>query len=253
MLGARFDIRNPVAEAWLRNHSSSLVTSIVRDQLEAIRITVSSGVGMGRGPRQMALDLVGRVSATGRRAGGIVGLTSQQAGYVATARAQLLSGVPEEMAGYFNRVARDRRFDGIVRRAIEAGRPVSAADVDRIAGRYADRLLRLRGEMIARTEALTAFNTGRDEAIRQHVAAGRISGRNVQKEWSASGDDRVRDTHAAMNGQTVPFDQPFTSPSGAQLMHPGDTSLGAGAAEIIQCRCSVRYRIDQIAEAMENG
>lgn len=246
----RFDIRNRRAEEWLRQQSSSMVTSIVRDQREAIRIMVSSGTQLGRNPRAVALDVVGRVGATGRRTGGIVGLTSQQAEFVANARAQLLSGDPRTMSEYFSRTRRDARLDAIVRRAIAAGQPVAAADVDRIAGRYADRLLQLRGETIARTEATGAFNAAREEAFQQAAGTGQVSAQNIRKTWQSSGDDRVREAHVEMNGQEVGLNEPFVSPTGAQLMHPGDESLGAGPEDIILCRCSVVYRIDQIAEAL---
>jgi len=49
-------------------------------------------------------------------------------------------------------------------------------------------------------------------------------------------DKLVRDTHAELDGQTVPADQPFTSPSGATAMHPGDFG---DPAEDVNCRCNV--------------
>lgn len=244
----RFNVANPRADAWLRQSSSELVAAIVSEQREAIRTIVAEGTRLGRNPRTTALDIVGRVGQTGRRAGGVVGLTSQQAQFVANARAQLLSGDPEAMRRYLERKARDRRFDGIVRRAIAAERPVAASDVDRITGRYADRLLKLRGENIARTEALTAFNTARDEAYAQAIDTGAVRPENVTKGWSTAGDGRVRDTHAAMNGRRVPFREPFVLPSGARMMYPLDRSLGAPAAEIVNCRCLSVNRIDFLAE-----
>lgn len=244
-----FDVRNPRAEAWLRRYSSELVTAIISDQREAIRIAVSEGTAAGRGPRQTALDIVGRISrVTGRRSGGIVGLTSQQARYVASARAELLSGDPERIANYLDRKLRDRRFDGLARRALANGKPVLVKDVDRMTGRYADRLLKMRGDTIARTEALEAFSAGRNEAVEQLIDSG-IDANNVTKIWRTAGDSRTRETHAGMNRQKKPFRQPFRSPSGALLMHPGDRSLGAGAAEVIQCRCISETKIDFISEA----
>jgi uncharacterized protein with gpF-like domain len=69
----------------------------------------------------------------------------------------------------------------------------------------------------------------------------------VVRVWDATGDSRTRETHAAMDGQEVGPNEPFASGSGAQLMHPGDGSLGAGASEIINCRCVVTHKIDFIA------
>lgn len=246
----RFDIRNVRAETWLREHSSSLVTAIVEDQREAIRLTVTEGTRIGRNPRATALDIIGRVSReTGRRTGGIVGLTSQQARFVAKAREQLLSGIPEQMREYFTRQRRDRRFDGIVNRAIAEGRQVAPADVEKIVGRYADRLLLLRGETIARTEAIAAFNAARDETYRQAIDLG-VKPENITKTWRTAGDGRVRDAHRSIGGQRRTFGDPYRSPTGALLMHPGDTSLGAGAEDVINCRCISSVRIDQLAEAL---
>src|SRR5690606_16523732 len=143
---------------------------------------------------------------------------------------------------YLTRRLRDRRFDGIVRRAIAAEAPVSAKDVDRIVGRYATRMLRFRGETIARTEALAAFNVARDESFQQAIDTGAVSAQNVTKTWGAVGDARTRDAHASMHGQKRAMGEPFRSPTGALLQHPGDASLGAGAADLANCRCAALYR-----------
>ena len=39
-------------------------------------------------------------------------------------------------------------------------------------------------------------------------------------------------------------DLPFQSPSGALMRYPGDTSLGAGANEIVACRCDCEYNFN---------
>lgn len=164
------------------------------------------------------------------------------------ARAELLSGDPAQMRNYLTRGRRDARFDRLVRQAIQEGRPVSRADVDRIVGRYKDRLLLLRGETIARNETLGALNAGKEEGIRQLVESGKIQRSQVKKIWRATGDDRTRDSHLALNGVEVGLDEPFISPlTGAQMMFPHDISRGAPASEIIQCRCFYEVKIDYLA------
>lgn len=244
-----FDIRNVRAENWIRNNSSEFVTRIIESQREAIRTTLESGMRLGRNPRQTALDIVGRVGKTGRRSGGIVGLASNQAQYVANAREQLSSGDPSQMRQYFSRTRRDGRFDGIVKRAIESGKPVAAADIDRIVGRYADRLLFTRGESIGRTESIAALNAGREEAVLQAIDEGVISHEHTTGIWDATGDARTRPSHAYMEGQRRREGEPFRSSTGALMLFPGDTSLGAGAEDVISCRCFKRIEYDYIGQA----
>src|SRR5690606_12500372 len=133
----RFSMRNPEAEAWLRDHSATLVTRIVDVQREAIRTALTEGLAQGQNPRQTALEVIGRVSrATNRREGGIIGLTPAQERYVSSARRELLSGDPGQLANYLTRSRRDKRFDRTIASAIREGKPLPRDMVDRIAGRY---------------------------------------------------------------------------------------------------------------------
>lgn len=248
----RFGVRNPEAEAWLRDHSSTLVTRIVDDQRIAIRTALVDGLEQGRNPRQTALDVVGRVSrATNQREGGIIGLTAAQERYVATARQDLLSGDPERLRHYLTLGRRDKRFDRSILKAIREGKPLPREMVDRITGRYADRLLELRGEMLARTETMMALGKSRDDAIRQQIAAGKIMAEDVTKTWRSAGDGRVRHTHSVLNGRKVGIDGYFQSPSGAMLKHPGDPS--APISETSGCRCFVEYRVDYFASVVRRA
>lgn len=245
-----FDLRNPEAEAWLSRYGGQLITGIVEDQRRLILEVIRAGLAAGQGPRDTALDLVGRIGATGRRTGGLIGLTTEQARYVLNAREALQSGEPAVMQGYFERKLRDQRFDSIVKRAIAAGQPVAAKDVEKITARYADRLLQRRGENIARTETLTAFSAAREEAFRQAIASGALLAENVEGVWGATGDGRTRHSHMALNGQRKKFGVPFVTIRGARMLFPGDTSLGAPPEETINCRCTKLYKVDHVAEAM---
>lgn len=240
-----FDITNPRAERWLKEKSSELVTHIIADQRDAIRVVLAEGMEMGKGPRQTALEIVGRMGTTGRRQGGIVGLTSQQADAVFRARRELSD--PRRMGAYLRRKARDKRFDRTVQKAIRDGKPLTAEQIDRIAGRYADRLLKIRGDAIARTEAMQALNAGREQAIAQAIEQGVISEEQVTVRWKTAVDHRVRDTHRDMQNASVAWGEVFILPSGARMRYPGDTSLGAPAEEVIQCRCVAEYDIDFLA------
>lgn len=243
----RFGVRNPEAEAWLREHSAQLVTRIVDDQRVGIQSALADGLARGDNPRVTALDIVGRVNrVTGHREGGVIGITSVQERYLASARAELLSGDPEQLRHYLTRERRDKRFDAVVQRAIKAGKPVAAEDVTRVVGRYSERLLALRGEMLSRTETMMALGQSRNEAMRQAIASGKVAAGLVTKVWRSAGDNRVRHTHRALNGNSVGFSERFASPSGATLRFPGDPE--APISETSGCRCSVEFRIDYTAQ-----
>jgi hypothetical protein len=243
----RFGVRNPEAEQWLRDHSAQLVTRIVDDQRQGIRVALTDGLARGDNPRTSALDIVGRVNrVSGRREGGIIGITAAQERYVASARAELLSGDPEQLRHYLTRERRDKRFDAIVKRAIARQMPVAAEDVTRMVGRYSERLLALRGEILARTETMMALGKSRDDAMRQAITSGKVAADLVTKHWRSAGDGRVRHTHRVLNGNSVGFSEQFVSPSGARLRFPGDPE--APISETSGCRCSVEYKVDYTAQ-----
>lgn len=208
-----------------------------------MREQITAAVEASTPPRAAALEIVGRINrATGKREGGIIGLTSQQAGYVRNMRAELAD--PARMAGYFDRTRRDKRFDGLVKRAMAKGEPISQGDIDRIAGRYADRLLKLRGDTIARTESINAMRAGQHEGFRQLVDSGRVRDDQIERTWSATPDTATRHDHVVMNGVRLRgMGKLWTLPDGSLMEYPGDTSHGASAAEVINCRCTEKFRI----------
>ena len=61
------------------------------------------------------------------------------------------------------------------------------------------------------------------------------------KTWWANLDGRVRDSHRAAHGETVPYDTPF-SVGGDLLRFAGDDSRGAGTENLCNCRCEFYFR-----------
>ena len=257
-----FDVRNPRAEAHLARESSRFVTAIVNEQREAIRVAVTAGAELGNNPRRTALDIVGRINrATGRRQGGIVGLTGQQSGYVAQMREALQGAdrvgwarnrsgnlvqkfwLDENGAVQSVYTRRDKRFDRSIKAALQSGSPMPAERIDRAVSSYSNSLLQLRGENIARTETLSAFNTANYESLQQLTDHG-VPREAVKRTWVTSRDGRERETHADADGQQVGLDEPFQV-GGVMMMHPGE--MGAPAEEVINCRCSVRTEVDYVA------
>jgi len=83
---------------------------------------------------------------------------------------------------------------------------------------------------IARTETTISLNTGVHEAYNQ-------TGIVKKQMWLSARDEKVRSSHIAMDGITVPLDGKFETMSGDLLRYPGDPQ--GSAAEIINCRCTL--------------
>lgn len=238
-----FDVRNTRAERWLKEQSSRLIVEIQEDARINVMNALTSGMEKGANPRATALDIVGYVNkVTGKREGGLIGLTSQQESWVRNARLDL-ENLDER---YFSRERRDKRFDSVVRKAMQDGKPLDKATIDKLITRYKDKLLQLRGETIGRTESIQALNRSNFEAHMQAKDMGAMRG--AMKEWDSAGDSRVRDSHRHMDGQKVGIDAPFVTPEGYQMMFPGDVSLGAPAKEVINCRCRSKLVIDWLSD-----
>lgn len=246
---AHFDSNNPEAERLISEQSSTLIKNITDDARTSAREVILTGQQVGQNPRSTALDLVGRVNqTTGRREGGVIGHRPAVANRISRIRRGLVTGDREMMQRYLRYELRDKRLDGFVERALRDGRGLKLADANKIARRYSNKALRHRGEVIARTETLESLHMAQNEGIRQQIAEGNVRSDQITKVWSSTMDLRTRDSHRSMNGKTSPFGEPFTSPSGAQMMYPQDRSLGAGGEEIINCRCTMELRIDYLGE-----
>lgn len=235
----QFDVRNPTAESWLKNYSSNLVTEIVDDQRTLIRQVMERGLAAGNNPREIALDLVGRVGLNGKRSGGLIGLTSSQAEWVQNYSDALASDNPLDALGYN---LRDARFDAAVQRAAENGVPLTADQIDSMVTAYTNRALRFRAESIARTEAMAALHEAQGQAVDQAIESGAISPENIYQTWRATKGNRTRSSHKAMDGQTVRYGEKFTSGLGNQLAYPGDPD--GPAEDVINCRCWREFSID---------
>lgn len=245
----RFNVRNPRAEKWLTSMSSRLVTDVVDQQRNLARTVLTESLAAGNNPRAAALDLVGRVDrATGRRAGGFIGATDQQAQWVSNARSELISLDDASLNNYLSRRLRDARFDSAIKKAAREGKPLPSATIDNAITRMQARAERYRGEVIARTETLNALRAGQFESIQQAIELGEVDQRDVLKRWDATGDSRTRPEHNAIESkykeQGIPMDQPFVAPDGSRMMFPGDSSLGAAPGMTIQCRCRLVTRIN---------
>jgi hypothetical protein len=233
-----FDITNPRAESWLRNYSSQRTQEMNAETRGAVRKYLERGMRLGDNPRSVALDIVGRIGATGRRTGGAIELTEYQAGIVNNLRDDLDN---LDLERYKKRKLRDRRFDKLVERHAESGKPIPKAKKQQIVNRYEDRFLKHRGDTIGRTEAIRATSEASEEAMRQVVDEGYAPRDSITRIWQHSFSINEREGHKMMHGQKRGMDETFLNPiTKRSLKYPGD----GPASEAINCRCWLKHKID---------
>jgi len=122
--------------------------------------------------------------------------------------------------------------------------PDTGAQLGRLSALETSRLIRekfsdmkaYRAERIARTEINSAANWGHDEGAK---AISADTGLQLSKTWMAVADNRTRDTHSRIDGETVRDDETFSN----GLRFPGDP-MGP-ANEIIMCRCTFVHEVIQ--------
>jgi hypothetical protein len=223
-----FDVMNPATADFVRQYEFNLIRLISENTREAVRMGLTRDVISGRNP----LD-------TARTFRSSLGLTPKQSTAVTNYRKAL-----EELdRRALTMMLRDKRFDRTVLRAIDDNRRLSTAQINKMVGRYQERFVKYRSQVIARTEALRAASIGQQVAIKQILSDGAVDGDKVRRFWVPARDNRTRNAHRVipeMNPEGVPLDGVYKTPLGP-LAFPRDPS---GVAEnTIQCRCAERFKL----------
>jgi hypothetical protein len=248
-----FDRLNPRLIDWIKGYSFQLIRQIDMETKEAIRQKVSAGMQAGENPIK-----------TARAIKGAIGLTDRQAKAVANYRKELETfhtrrsakgynlgssidrvngrqvfkpsedGTPKD--GIDERRLRDFRFDGQLKTAMQTGKPLSPAQIDKMVSAYERKYLRYRSEVIARTEALRTTNWGVQDAWRQAIESGKAAETQVRRMWLVAKDERlcaVCQPIPKMNPKRgVKYGQPFATPKGPVMLPPIHPN----------CRCTVFIR-----------
>ena len=89
-----------------------------------------------------------------------------------------------------------------------------------------------RARFMAENEVNTAINHAR------YMEA--VNGGKTMKLWESIIDEATRKDHREINGKYIPIGQAFHV-GDSWMMFPKDTSLGASANQIVNCRCTVIY------------
>lgn len=235
-----FDARNPTAERIARTMTGDLIREIVDDQREVIRQHIEAGIAAGQNPRTTALVLAGTINkSTGRREGGVIGLTRMQEQWQRNYAMEIASSNPSDLKKALDRALRDKRFDASIRKAIATGQPIPAATQARMRVAYRNNSLFYRAEVISRNETLKAMGLAQTETFRQAIERNEVEADTIIRKWLTAKDERVRHTHRlipSMNKDGVGWDEPFKTPTGPSLHAPHDRD--------IMCRCRELINID---------
>lgn len=139
------------------------------------------------------------------------------------------------------------------------GRPQTRIDIALIAGATLSRKLAGRVTGISSLETQASAETAKITEAQvltgqpPSVTGGSLRESGVEKEWVTTGDERVRPAHVAADSQDRDLNAPFRV-GGQLLRFPGDTSLGATAGNVINCRCaSVTNKRDVFAVRRKRG
>ena len=242
----RWNSANPRVEEYARNQVGDKITRMTSDMKVAVRNTVADGYAFGRSVNRMALDLVGRIGPSGKRQGGIVGLSSQQAGWVDGMRlalsgeggAKFWIGADGKLKSTLTR--RDRRFDAAILKSLKTGIPLTKDQIDNMTRAYANRLLLSRGKTIAKTERGQAVNAGRVEAWKQAADKLGLPYTRIRKQWVYTDRSRIDrpDHRAADKTQVQGLDTPFIV-GGVPYLYPHDPSLAAENTINCSCECKI--------------
>lgn len=212
----RFDITNPHTVQAVNNYGFNLIREINNETRNGIRAIVAHAMEFGGHPYDQARSIKQ-----------LIGLTERQVNAVTNFRRLLESGSSEAL----DRELRDHRFDGTIEGAIREGRKLPADQIAMMVQRYADRMLNMRAETIARTETINAARLGTQNAWHQAREKGLLSN-SLRQQWMVTPDDRLCEFCQQvpdMNPDGVPLGGQFETPFGpvdGPTLHPN-------------CRCVV--------------
>lgn len=162
---ARFDLTNPASVEYARTRSADMIREFGRSSRDAVRGLIERAFEEGIPPRRLAPMLIDSG----------IGLTDRYAKAVDRYRRELQLSDREQ------------------------------GQVDRMTQRYADRLLKIRAENIARTETLAAENEGQRELWNQAAADGLLDPTTTRRRWIVTEDDRLCPLCEPLDGETVPL------------------------------------------------
>lgn len=188
-----FTVNNPYAAAYAATFAAQLVQQVDEATRYAIRRIILRGQQDGWNIDRMARALRDTVALHDRQAQAVVNLRDM---LNAVARGATPPAGLGTDGGPFSLAARSG--PGSVSTVAQG---MTQAQIDAVVSRYADRALRYRARMIARTETVRSANAGLIASWRQAQADGYIDG-SAWVEWVVNPDERLCSTCASMGDQS---------------------------------------------------
>jgi len=234
-----FDGSHPDAVKFAAEYSANLVSGLKDDIIKVAKVVITHGIDAGRTSKTIATELVGK-KVGNIRVGGHIGLSPAQSETSLRWASKLRTG---DFDGYFDLKLRDKRYDEIVRRAMDDGRGLKADDLQKVVEANRQKTITYRGRVIGRNEAHTALSAGRNEAYSQAIGADGVEA--VKVRWQHNLSEEPRQDHVDMSGTVIDLGQTFDFSDGAHMKYPHDPAGGAGHS--IGCRCVAIYRVEVAA------
>ena len=190
---------NPIAVAYSKKHSAELIVEVGGQTKKAVNKIIQESLISDRHPNSSAKLIKN-----------IVGLTERDAGAVAKRYDALWTQGVEQM-GFSSAQATKRAED--------------------MSKTYSNKLRKRRSLTIARTETHNAVNEGRKLSWLHNEAEGALAG--YKRQWLTAADERVREDHADMNGQTIALGENWQLPNGDEQSFPGEGDINCRCTEIL--------------------
>ena len=211
-----FDHLSEHVRTAIQKLETPVLTSLKDDVQQTVRQAVARGLEDGKAPRAVAREI--------RQ---VIGLGKDQAQQVANFRDALEGKNGRSLSDY---ALRDKRLDNMLKKG-----PLTPEQVDRYTDAYSKRRVAQNANVVARTATLDSYKLGQQQAWLDAGDNGVVPpGYTAMKKWIGMDDDRERPEHLAMNNETVPADEPYSSGQ----MFAGEGDYG--------CRCLDRYFIARV-------
>jgi hypothetical protein len=206
-IAVMFDYLNPVHVEAVRTLETRVITTMKEEARDVIRAHIENGLRDGKGPRAVAKGIRD-----------VVGLAPNQLQAVDNFRKALEEGDVSKALGY---KLRDKRF--------KVSDSMTPAQIDKAVDAYRKRMVAFHSETVARTATLDTLKRGQQLAWEESIRQGLVDPNKLTKTWVTVGDERVRDEHVAVNGETVPWNSFYST---------GEYTPGAST---YNCRCLSRF------------